>query len=50
MNDAACSCLVMIGRICLECLSASVRAATFSPLPPNAARTPTLSSPLTIAS
>jgi hypothetical protein len=50
MNDAACSWRVMTGRICLECLSASIRLAAFSPAPPNAARTPALSSPLTIAS
>src|SRR5512132_3442669 len=50
MNDAACSWRVMIGRIFFECLSANISGAAFSPAPPNAAWTPTPSSPLTIAS
>ncbi len=50
MNDAACSWRVMIGRIVGEWSSASISPAAFSPAPPYAARTPTLSSPLTMAS
>jgi hypothetical protein len=40
----------MIGRIFLECLSAIMQPAAFSPAPPKAASTPMLSRPWTIAS
>jgi hypothetical protein len=40
----------MIGRIFFECFSAIIMPAAFSPAPPKAASTPTLSSPRTIAS
>jgi hypothetical protein len=50
MNDAACSCRAITGRIRSECFNAIIRPAAFSPAPPNAAVTPMLSSPLTMAS
>src|SRR5262245_22060441 len=50
MNEAACSWRTTTALILVECLRASRRLAAFSPAPPKAASTPTLSSPLTIAS
>src|SRR5215475_7001552 len=50
MNEAACSWRVITDLILVECLSASMRLAAFSPAPPKAASTPMLSRPLTIAS
>src|SRR5271170_2680476 len=50
MNEAACSCRTTMVLILVECLSASSRLAAFSPAPPKAASTPTLSRLLTIAS
>src|SRR5262245_33560318 len=49
MNEAACSWRVITDLILVECLSASMRLAAFSPAPPKAASTPMLSRPLTIA-
>jgi hypothetical protein len=50
MKEAACSWRTMTGLIFRECLSATMQPAAFSPAPPNAASTPTLSNALTIAS
>src|SRR5258708_3908824 len=50
MNDAACSCRAITGRIRCECFNAITSPAAFSPAPPNAAVTPMLSRPLTMAS
>src|SRR5580704_2225837 len=50
MNEAACSWRTITGRILVECLSAIMAPAAFSPAPPKAASTPTLSNALTIAS
>src|ERR1700692_202177 len=50
MNEAACSWRTITGLILLECLSAIMAPAAFSPAPPKAASTPTLSNALTIAS
>src|SRR5258708_17673615 len=50
MNAAACSWRTITGLILLECLSAIIAPAAFSPAPPKAASTPTLSNALTIAS
>src|ERR671914_2603678 len=50
MNDAPCSWRVMMPRIFFESSSATIIPAAFSPAPPNAASTSTLSSPFTIAS
>src|SRR5579863_2459119 len=50
MNEAACSWRTITGLILVECLSAIMQPAAFSPAPPKAASTPTLSNALTIAS
>src|SRR5580704_848547 len=50
MKAAACSWRTITGLILVECLSAIMAPAAFSPAPPKAASTPTLSNALTIAS
>src|ERR1700722_17513919 len=50
MNAGACSWRTITALILVECLSAIIAPAAFSPAPPKAASTPTLSNALTIAS
>jgi hypothetical protein len=50
MKEAACSWRVITDLILVECFSASISGAAFSPAPPKAASTPIPSSALTIAS
>src|SRR5271155_5752003 len=50
MNGEACSWRPVTGLLLVGCLSATMAPAAFSPAPPKAASTPTLSNALTIAS